>query len=214
MSAFFILSKVQIESSIKPKTMAEDFALKDYVGRDSITRLGKQIQSANPKFETSKFVRRSMKGLDEMEFIARNRNIAESLREYLPDDIPTALEWIRRSLPPPLPFSDGMFKDNFWLWPLSEFVHEYGKAHWKETLDTCYHLTQCFTSEFAIRPHLHSHPEKTLKKLLVWSNDKSEHVRRCSSESPRPRLPWASRLNLNRDLVFPILDNLRQDESK
>ena len=194
--------------------MAEEFALKDYVTRASIRRLGEQIQAANPSFPLDSFVQQSAKGLSKLEFTARNRQIAAALKVALPDEIPIALDWIVRSLPEPMTLTEGMFKENFWLWPLSDFIHEYGQNHWKESLNACYHLTQCFTSEFAVRPHLHSEPERTLKQLNKWSKDKSFHVRRFCSESPRPRLPWASRLNLDRDLVYPILFNLRKDEVK
>ncbi len=194
--------------------MAESFLLKDFIDRDAVTTLGRQIQSENPSFPLDSFVKNAMKGLNNLEFTGRTKHIASALRRALPDDIPTSLEWIVRSLPSELDMEHGMFKDNFWIWPVSDFIHDYGKDHWKEAMNACYYLTQCFTSEFAVRPHLQSQPEKTLKRLLKWSNDSSSNVRRFCSESPRPRLPWASRLDLPLDLVFPILENLKADRSK
>ena len=193
--------------------MAE-FALKDYIDRVAVRRLGEHIQAAYNNFELEKFIKVGAKGINKLEFTQRTKHISNVLREYLPGDIPKAFKIISKSLPGPLAVSDGMFKDNFWLWPLSDFVHQFGNDYWQPSMDVCYKLTQCFTAEFAIRPQLQREPAKTLAKLLDWTSDKSDHVRRLCSEGPRPRLPWAARLDLPRDLVFPILDALKADPAR
>ncbi len=194
--------------------MAESTALKDYINRQSIRQLGRQIQTAHAQFPLDRFVRASCKGLASLEFTGRTSHIAAVLREVLPDDVPRSLSIIADCLPEPLPYSDGMFSENFWLWPLSDFVRDYGSEHWEESLATCYKLTQCFTAEFAIRPQLQRHPDKTLELLQSWTADSSEHVRRLCSEGPRPRLPWAARLDLPRKLVVPILESMKSDPSR
>ena len=191
-----------------------EFALKDYVDRSAVRRLGERIQSAYGKFDLERFVKAGAKGLNALEFTARTKHIANVLREFLPSDVPKAFSIVGKSLPGALTVSDGMFKDNFWLWPLSDFVHQFGGDHWQATMDVSYKLTQCFTAEFAIRPQLQREPKKTLDQLLAWTGDKSDHVRRLCSEGPRPRLPWAARLDLPRDRVFPILEALNDDPSR
>jgi 3-methyladenine DNA glycosylase AlkC len=194
--------------------MAETYALKNYINRDSIRTLGKQMRTAWPDFPLERFVRASCRNLEPLEFTQRTRHVAETLRKSLPDDIPDALTIITNGLPEELPDVDGMFSEHFWLWPLSDFVRDFATDHWDEAIEACYWLTRCFTSEFAIRPLLERYPEKTLEVLQQWTTDESQHVRRLCSEGTRPRLPWASRLTLPRDQVLPILETLNSDPSK
>lgn len=194
--------------------MAESYAFKNYINRNAIRTLGKRIQSAMPDFPLDRFVRAACRNLEPLEFTQRTRHVAEALRKSLPDDIAASLEIITNSLPEELPDVDGMFAEHFWLWPLSDFVRDFATDHWDEAIEACYWLTRCFTSEFAIRPQLERHPEKTLEVLHEWTVDESQHVRRLCSEGTRPRLPWASRLTLPRDQVLPILEALKCDPSK
>lgn len=194
--------------------MSENSALKDHINRNSIRKLGRQFYEVFPEFPLERFVRSSCRHLEPLEFTQRTRHVAGVLRQSLPDEIPEALRIVSASLPAELPDVEGMFSEHFWLWPLSDFVRDYAQEHWKEAMSTCYQLTRCFTSEFAIRPQLARHPEKTLSALQQWTSDESQHVRRLCSEGTRPRLPWASRLSLPRELVYPILDSLKADPSK
>jgi 3-methyladenine DNA glycosylase AlkC len=66
-------------------------------------------------------------------------------------------------------------------------------------------LTQRFTAEFSIRPFLQKHTEATLERLMDWTRDPNEHVRRLVSEGTRPRLPWASRLPAFQRDPTPVL---------
>jgi 3-methyladenine DNA glycosylase AlkC len=63
---------------------------------------------------------------------------------------------------------------------------------------------------------LQKHTEATLERLMEWTQDPSEHVRRLVSEGTRPRLPWASRLSaFQRDPspVLALLERLKDDPS-
>ena len=196
------------------KIMSENNAFKNYINREAIRTLGKRIADVHPNFPLDRFVRASCRNLEPLEFTQRTRHVAESLQKFLPDDIPSALKIIVESLPEPLPDSDGMFSQHYWLWPLSDFVRDFAVDHWEEAIQACYELTKCFTAEFAIRPQLERHPEDTLDVLQQWTTDESQHVRRLCSEGTRPRLPWATRLALPRERVLPILEALNQDTSK
>lgn len=194
--------------------MTQSNALKTHLNRGTIQRLGKQIKTAYPGFPIGRFVNAAVDGLDALEFTARTQHIAAALHMTLPDDVPRALSIVTDSLPEPLPHADGMFSEHFWLWPLSDFIRHYGVMHWAESMEACYLLTQCFTAEYAIRPLLQRRPAATLNRLLAWTEDESQHVRRLCSEGTRPRLPWATRLKLDTKTVLPILHALRSDKSK
>lgn len=194
--------------------MPDDFALKDYITRDSTQLLAEHIHAAHRQFEVKRFVNASCRGLAPLEFTQRTQHIAKQLRHFLPESVPRSLKIISKCLPDPLPAADGMFSQSFWLWPLSDFIRDYGGDHWEESLDACYQLTQRFTAEFAIRPQLSRRPQPTLSRLQEWTSDSSEHVRRLCSEGTRPRLPWAPRLDLPRDSVLPILESLQSDPAR
>ena len=194
--------------------MAEASSFKSYINRAAIKRLGEHIQTADPGFDLDAFVKTASRGLGALEFTARTSHVASALRRHLPDSIPRSLQIVRAALPEPLEGDEGMFSERYWLWPLSDFVRDHGATHWREALDTCYALTQCFTAEFAIRPLLASEPEATLKALAEWTEDESAHVRRLCSEGPRPRLPWATRLEMPREPIAGILHALRADTSR
>ncbi len=189
-------------------------ALKDYLDGGAVRRLGEQVRAVCPEFALERFIAAAASGLDALEFTARSRHIAAALRARLPKDEKRALRVVEASLPAPLDSAEGMLAQRFWLWPVSDLVVASGPPHWRECMQICYRLTQCFTAEFAIRPLLEAEPEKTLARLLEWSADPNEHVRRLCSEGPRPRLPWASRLELPREQVLPILTALRSDPSR
>jgi len=69
-------------------------------------------------------------------------------------------------------------------------------------------LTSLFTAEYAIRPLLQLHPERTLQQMALWAQDPNDHVRRLVSERSRPRLPWAPRLPAFQANPTPVLDVL------
>lgn len=192
--------------------MSDAPALKDYVDAAAVKRLGQQVQQAYPRFPLARFCRDGANGLSPLSFTERTGHIAAVLLDCLPKSRPRAIEIIEKAAPPALASTEGMFSENFWLWPMSDFLRDFGAAHWNETMRACYQLTQCFTAEFAVRPLLHNETDRTLAQLLRWTEDSSQHVRRLCSEGPRPRLPWAPRLDLSAKSVAPILSALRDDK--
>src|SRR5690606_33282093 len=100
----------------------------------------------------------------------------------------------------------------FSLWPISEYIGQFGLDHHDLSMKAMYELTQRFTSEFCIRPYFIHHHEKTLKYFKKWSTDKNVHVRRWVSEGSRPLLPWATRIDLFKnapDYTLPLLNALK-----
>ena len=75
-------------------------------------------------------------------------------------------------------------------------------------------LTRYASAEFAIRPFLERHPQRTLARLTEWAASEDVHLRRLVSEGTRPRLPWARRLaapNWDPLAALPLLDRLHDD---
>ena len=101
--------------------------------------------------------------------------------------------------------------------PIATYVEKYGLEYFEESIEAIAQITQRSTGEFAIRPYLIAYPDRTLEVMKQWSIDDNFHLRRLASEGCRPRLPWASKLDIviqNPNLTLPILDNLKDDPIK
>jgi 3-methyladenine DNA glycosylase AlkC len=147
--------------------------------------------------------------LDTLELRARVKLIANTLKVYLDQDFPKALNQLMKIV------KDQELK-SFELWPATEFIQIYGLDHIDESLQAMYELTPKFTAEFSIRPFINIHGDIVFDKLKKWHNDSNEHIRRWLSEGTRPRLPWGERLTAsvkNPKLGLIILDKLKFDSS-
>ena len=102
------------------------------------------------------------------------------------------------------------------VWPLTDWVARCGLHQPDRALDALHAMTQRFTAEWAVRPFIERHPERTWARLAAWCEDPSAHVRRLASEGSRPRLPWGRQLQgLIRDPAptLPLLARLQDDPS-
>jgi 3-methyladenine DNA glycosylase AlkC len=100
---------------------------------------------------------------------------------------------------------------------LPDYIEIYGQRHFEISMSAIRDVTKLVSAEFAIRPFLINEPERTLSKLLHWSTNDDENIRRLSSEGCRPRLPWAVALaafKQNPAPILPILENLKEDPSE
>ncbi len=193
--------------------MGERKAFKEYLDRAAAKQLAGQLATAYPKLDKAMFVRVATRGIATLEFIDRVKQFAAAARETLPRDYEKALSVILKSLPPGLEDTEELMTD-WYVWPLCQFVQEYGVDHFEPSMDAMYELTQRFSCEFAVRPFLIRYPRKTLARLTQWTRDPNPHVRRLCSEGTRPRLPWGQQL---RDFVqdptpaLSILEALKDD---
>ncbi|MEZ5380984.1 MAG: DNA alkylation repair protein [Microthrixaceae bacterium] len=187
--------------------------LKDYFTPAVIDELGGRIAAVHGAFDRDGFARAVLDDRwNERTFTERTRHISEMLWRGLDLDVTTALQVLVEALPEELDGSAGVLNERFWLWPIGDFIATYAEDEVDAGLDACYELTKRFTAEFAIRPLLAAHPE-ALDRVATWASDPNEHVRRLVSEGTRPRLPWATRLDLPTDTVLEILSQLRADPS-
>ena len=146
----------------------------------------------------------------------RMSRLTEALLHFLPGSYEEDLEILGRLLPD---ISTDRFKYSDML---AMFVPGYVVARGQDKLDISLEALAKFTalgttSELAIRPFIQAHPDMVMKRMLEWSGHQHPHIRRFSSEGCRPRLPWAMALPaLKKDPapILPILERLRQDDSK
>lgn len=111
----------------------------------------------------------------------------------------------------------GMFTNFYWIMPIGKFVQKYGLENLNISLDAIAEITKRNTGEYAIRPYIRKYPKETLKRLTQWAKSDNFHLRRLASEGLRPKLPWASKLDLfivDPKPVFAILELLREDQVK
>lgn len=180
--------------------------LKNSYGPDVPRRIARMIHGAWPRFQTDAFVRDVLEGYDALELMPRGWKIARTLRKYLPEDYPRAIRILMASIDVKLPAEPKKNAlSSFLYMPYTNFVAEYGLAHFEESMQAQYELTQRFTAEYSIRRFLEHDQKKTLARLKVWAKDPSPHVRRLVSEGTRPRLPWAPRLRAFQKDPGPVL---------
>ena len=194
-------------------SMADAAKLKDYFTHRVVGDIGKCVQGALPSFKLKPFVDGVFAGdWDGLGFTARSRRIAEQLWIGVGLPVVEALDVLVAALPDELDDPEGVLNERFWLWPFGDAIAAYAVDEPDAALDACEALTKCFTSEFAVRPFLARYP-KALQRAAIWARDPNQHVRRLASEGTRPRLPWATKLDLPLDEVLAILTTLRADPS-
>ena len=202
--------------------MAEPF--KNLFNVEVIAEVGRHMARAGAAhgvvFDEAAFREMAGRDLDALELKERSRQIESALVEYLPEDFPLAAAILDTSLHPdgdaPVPEArtgEGGIK-GIALMPVADYVAHQGQGHVEPSLALLKEITKRSTSEFAIRPFLVEHRERTLAALHEWTRDPNQHVRRLVSEGSRPRLPWGMRLSAfveDPSPVLPLLEALKDD---
>ena len=190
--------------------------LKYYFDKDLAKLLSKKITECYPEFKQQKFVLQISKEVESLELKDRVATIAQALKIYLPPNYPKALAILMQILGPENPKETGMFIEGYWLMPIASFVEQYGLDHFDISTAAIKEITKRNTGEYAIRPYIRKAPKKTLKLLKTWAKSKNFHVRRLACEGTRPRLPWATKLDIFIEApkpILPILNQLKADTS-
>ncbi|TVQ92687.1 MAG: DNA alkylation repair protein [Deltaproteobacteria bacterium] len=171
--------------------MPEPF--KDRINARSVRRLAADLARTLRSFQADDFVTSACEGLDVLELKGRVDHVADQLRANLPTDWGDAVEALIAASGEPLPNAQRV-AGRMELWPVLTVVERHGLHDPERSLAALRSLTRRFSAEFAIRPYLLHHPERTWTALQAWTTDPCLHVRRLCSEGSRPRLPWASSL--------------------
>lgn len=177
-------------------------------------RIAEAVKRAHPAFSLPRFSKGLEDALEPLELKPRMHLIADRIEAGLPAHPPLMFSILVKTLAT----DDGDTRGlrGFSVWPLTEIVARRGLAHFDESMRSLGEMTKRFTAEFAIRPFLRLHRERTLEQLHVWCAHPDEHVRRLVSEGSRPLLPWGGNLP---DLLKPphptlgLLDKLHRDPS-
>jgi len=182
--------------------------LKDqFFQRQFLEQLAGAIAEAHPAFDRARFLRLVFDARwPALELKDRMHQAADALGRTLPEDYRAALRILLAIEARFSGFDHLLFAD---------FVERFGTGDPEASLPALERFTRS-SAEFAIRPFLEREPEKTLARMLAWTQSPDEHLRRLASEGCRPRLPWGRRLTaLQRDPapIVPILERLRDDPS-
>ena len=181
-------------------------AFKNLINPSVVKKTSQVFHEIYPSFNRKRFEKISQH-LSDLELKQRVLLVTKALREELPQDFLADKKILEDVLATKR-------LSGFELWPLSEYISQYGTEHFEASMDLMYQLTQHFTSEFAIRPFLKINPQKILRKLKSWVNDESVHVRRWISEGTRPLLPWAGHIPsfIAEPATLHLLEELKYDE--
>jgi len=203
---------------LNPKT--NRISITDAFGAPLAKLLADKIALAHPNFPKKEFCKSIEKEVVGKSYTERVGIIANNLKKYLPEKYGDALDILMHILGPENPEETGMFTNFYWLMPVGKFVALYGVQDPKDftrSIKAIEELTKRNTGEYAIRPYARAYPEKTLAVCTKWAQSKNFHLRRLASEGLRPKLPWATKLdvwNTNPKPVFGILEILKEDEIK
>lgn len=188
---------------------------KNLLNEKAALRISTAIKRSHPEFDTRKFLKGIKAELAPLELKERMLVLMNRLVSTLPPDPKKSFPILTKSLK--LNDSDEIGLSGFLVWPLSQYVATQGLDSYDEAMRALYKMTQVFTSEFAVRPFLIHHEERTLKLLSEWAKDENEHVRRLVSEGTRPLLPWAERIPAfvkNPERTWSLLEMLKNDPAK
>lgn len=189
--------------------MAEPF--KNWINRDTVRWLGKQLAAAQPGFPRVKFEKLASTGLEALELKPRARHIADALEAALPSEPKRAFAALTAAL-------DGEGGGSaFRFLAFSEYLERHGPKDVQAALAANYELTQRFTAEFSVRSLIAEAWPDVERAFKKWVRDDSEHVRRWVSEGTRPRLPWGRRLDgfvKDPSPILPLLEALKDDRSE
>jgi len=181
--------------------------LKDILFPPEKVRLfGSLLKEVYPEFKEEDFFNRVCdENWPDRALKEKMRHTTRSLRSFLPDDFKKAVELLIAIVPKVTGFEAIVLPD---------YVEVYGLKHWDISLPALGELTQCGSSEFAIRPFLIKNPEAAMQYMNKWADSENFKVRRFASEGCRPRLPWGlgvPALKKDPTLILPILEKLKND---
>jgi 3-methyladenine DNA glycosylase AlkC len=189
----------------------------DYFGANLATLLADKIIEVYPQFKTSSFISEVKSYCEDLTLTQRVELIADQLKEFLPNDYRKAIQILTKIMGPENPHETGMFTNYYWLMPVGKFIEKYGLEHFKVSMQAIEQHTKRNTGEYAVRPFVRKYPEQVLQQMKTWAQSENFHLRRLASEGLRPKLPWASKLDLFIDKpspVFEILELLKADPIK
>jgi len=191
--------------------------LKLWFDKDLAILLADKISQVHPNFNHPSFIQSVEKKVGGLELKDRVEIIADELFEQLGKDYKKGIALLLQILGPENEEEIGMFKKYYWIMPIAKYIEKYGLEDFDLSMQAIEEITKRNTGEYTIRPFIEKDTKKTLQTIKRWSKHPNKHVRRLASEGIRPRLPWASKLDVfikNPTPILPILNQLKDDPSK
>lgn len=140
---------------------------------------------------------------------------ADQLYLHLPKEYEKAIEILMAILGEENQNETGMFTEYYWILPIGKYVEKYGLEHLELSISAIEEITKRNTGEYAIRPFIRKYPQELLTVMTKWATSENFHLRRLASEGLRPKLPWATKLDVfinDPNPVFEILEMLKEDD--
>jgi 3-methyladenine DNA glycosylase AlkC len=197
--------------------MVEDKSITKWFGENLAELLGDKIQKLSKDFDKTRYVKTIKKECKELGYTKRIELHADILKELLPQPYSQAIKILIAILGEENPNEIGMFTNFYWVMPIGKFIEKYGLKDFDESMKAIEEVTKRNTGEYAIRPFLREYPQKTIKIMQSWARSSNFHLRRLAAEGSRPKLPWATKLDVyvdNPKPVFEILETLIEDDVK
>ena len=208
-------STKQNNSFVNPKTGR--ISITDAFGEELAKLLSDKIVAVYKGFPSKDFCKSVKKEVVGKSYTERIEIIADNLKKYLPTKYTDALAILMKILGPENKEETGMFTNFYWLMPVGKFIEKYGQGNFSASIKGIEEVTKRNTGEYAIRPFARKQPEKVIAICKKWAQSKNFHLRRLASEGLRPKLPWATKLDVwydNPAPIFEILEILKEDEVK
>lgn len=191
--------------------------LKDlYYSPKFYTKFANELSQIIPDFDSQSFISAIFDShWESRELKDRMRHTAEVLHHFFPSDFKESASLILNLVQ--LVLGNPSKGDGFTYIFLADYIERFGINDIETSMALIEDVTQLSSCEFAVRPFIIKYPDQMISQMIRWSKHPNHHVRRLASEGIRPRLPWAMALPLfkkNPELIFPILENLKQDPSE
>ncbi|HMP77239.1 MAG TPA: DNA alkylation repair protein [Kiritimatiellia bacterium] len=185
-----------------------------FFNESGIRELAGNLKAAWRPFDERAFLAAILPCMPPLGLNERNALVRDTIRANLPDDFRKAVAILLRALGPERPNEGPDSYPGFYIMAVCAYVAEYGIDDPETALPALREMTKRFSAEFAIRPFLDRHTNRTLAELHSWAVDPHPQVRRLASEGSRPRLPWGMRLHRfikDPEPVLEILELLKED---
>ena len=183
--------------------------IKDLLNEETVGAFAEAVHAAHGAFDRGGFMIRVFDAeWPSRALKQRIRHITLALHDLLWEDYRDALDILRRIR---------LDVEGIVQWVFTDYVEVYGLDDWEASMTALEEFTQRFSAEFAIRPFIVRHPERTMAQMLAWAGHESAEVRRLATEGCRPRLPWGIRLQdliADPSPILPVLERLKDDESE
>lgn len=190
--------------------MAEPF--KNLFNKELVEEFANNIHKYDNSFKKDEYKSFVLSRFEDLELKDRMRLISSSIHPFLDLDYKQTVKILKKVKKH---FSTEVSM-GLKSMVLPDYVEVYGLDDLETSLNALEYFTVDSSSEFAIRHFIIKYKKETMQEFIKWAKSSDEHVRRLASEGCRPRLPWGIALasfKKNPDLVFEILELLKNDES-